>query len=133
MNKIGLLIVAGVLGLAGCSSTSPSQTVEMINALTVPVSPSESGTTANHAQAVRRYFPDNTALISRLNHSLKSHYLQDVERRDVFDRHSEAYKVYGALTRLEQMASMNEVYRKENNVAGLQEINRVLKSVPLTS
>jgi hypothetical protein len=38
-----------------------------------------------------------------------------------------------ALTRLEQMASMNEVYRKENNVAGLQEINRVLKSVPLTS
>lgn len=133
MNKIGLLIVAGVLGLAGCSSTSPSQTVETINALTVPVSPSESGTTANHAQAVRRYFQDNTALISRLNHSLKSHYLQDVERRDVFDRHSEAYKVYGALTRTEQMASMNEVYRKENNVAGLQEINRVLKSVPLTS
>ncbi|MEH8858662.1 hypothetical protein RAG26_22425, partial [Klebsiella pneumoniae] len=34
---------------------------------------------------------------------------------------------------LEQMASMNEVYRKENNIAGLQEINRVLKSVPLTS
>lgn len=92
MNKIGLLIVAGVLGLAGCSSTSPSQTVETINALIVPVSPSESGTTANHAQAVRRYFQDNTALISRLNHSLKSHYLQDVERRDVFDRHSEAYK-----------------------------------------
>ncbi|MGF7802242.1 hypothetical protein AAGP56_19130, partial [Klebsiella pneumoniae] len=63
MNKIGLLIVAGVLGLAGCSSTSPSQTVETINALTVPVSPSESGTTANHAQAVRRYFQDNTALL----------------------------------------------------------------------
>ncbi|WP_256565315.1 hypothetical protein [Klebsiella quasipneumoniae] len=75
-----------------------------------------------------RYFQDNTALIGRLNHSLKSHYLQDVERRDVFDRHSEAYQVYGALTRLEQMASMNEVYRKENNVAGLQEINRVLKA-----
>lgn len=37
------------------------------------------------------------------------------------------------LTRLEQMASMNDVYRKENNVAGLQEINRVLKSVPLAS
>ncbi|MCW9376638.1 hypothetical protein N5I33_06180 [Klebsiella quasipneumoniae] len=80
-----------------------------------------------------RYFQDNTALIGRLNHSLKSHYLQDVERRDVFDRHSEAYQVYGALTRLEQMAFMNDVYRKENNIAGLQEINRVLKSVPLTS
>ncbi len=41
----------------------------------------------------------------------------------MFDRHSErAYKVYGALTRLEQMASMNEgVYRKENNIAGLQD------------
>jgi hypothetical protein len=131
MNKIGLLIVAGVLGLAGCSSTSPSKTVETINALTVPVSHSEPGTA--RTQAVTRYFQDNTALIGRLNHSLKSHYLQDVERRDVFDRHSEAYQVYGALTRLEQMASMNEVYRKENNVAGLQEINRVLKSVPLAS
>ncbi len=100
----------------------------MINALTVPVSPSESGTTAESCPGGEALFRDNTALISRLNHSLKSHYLQDVERRDVFDRHSEAYKVYGALTRLEQMASMNEVYRKENNVAGLQEINRVLKA-----
>ncbi|MBD3715993.1 hypothetical protein IE979_12095 [Klebsiella pneumoniae] len=57
MNKIGLLIVAGVLGLAGCSSTSPSQTVETINALTVPVSPSESGTTANHARGGEALFP----------------------------------------------------------------------------
>ncbi|MPU33828.1 hypothetical protein FK479_08185 [Klebsiella quasipneumoniae] len=133
MNKIGLLIVAGALGLAGCSSTSPSKTVETINALTVPVSYSEPGVAANNPQAVTRYFQDNTALIGRLNHSLKSNYLQDVERRDVFDRHSEAYQVYGALTRLKQMASMNEVYRKENNVAGLQEINRVLKSVPQAS
>ena len=133
MNKIGLLIVAGALGLAACSSTSPSKTEETINALTVPVSYSEPGVAANNAQAVTRYFQDNTALIGRLNHSLKSHYLRAVERRDVFDRHSEAYQVSCALTRFEQMASMNEVYRKENNVAGLQDINRVLKSVPLTS
>ena len=103
-----------------------------INALTVPVSPSESGTTANHAQAVRRYFQDNTALISRLNHSLKSHYLQDVGAAMCSTDTARRIR-YGALTRLEQMASMNEVYRKENNIAGLQEINRVLKSVPLTS
>ncbi|MEX1707723.1 hypothetical protein WMQ07_24560, partial [Escherichia coli] len=61
MNKIGLLIVAGALGLAGCSSTSPSKTVETINALTVPVSYSEPGVAANNPQAVTRYFQDNTA------------------------------------------------------------------------
>lgn len=73
--------------------------VETINALTVPVSPSGLGLQRIMPAGGEALFRDNTALISRLNHLLKSHYLQDVERRDVFDRHSEAYKVYGALTR----------------------------------
>ncbi|WP_063445657.1 hypothetical protein [Klebsiella aerogenes] len=64
------------------------------------------------------------------SHLLKSNYLQDVDKRDVFDKDSEAYQVYGALTKLEQMASMNDVYRKENNIAGLQEINKLLKTIP---
>ncbi|BFO31449.1 hypothetical protein J2W63_004810 [Klebsiella sp. 1400] len=69
-------------------------------------------------------------LIGKLSQSLKDNYLQDADNRDVFNKDGEAYQVYGALTKLEQISSMNDVYRKENNIAGLQEINKLLKSVP---
>ncbi|EPG6031335.1 TPA: hypothetical protein ACS3VG_000819 [Klebsiella aerogenes] len=85
---------------------------------------------APESSTVVNYFQDNSLLISKLSQSLKSNYLQDVDKRDVFDKDSEAYQVYGALTKLEQMASMNDVYRKENNIAGLQEINKLLKTIP---
>ncbi|MGR7708636.1 hypothetical protein [Klebsiella aerogenes] len=85
---------------------------------------------APESSTVVNCFQDNSLLISKLSQSLKSNYLQDVDKRDVFDKDSEAYQVYGALTKLEQMASMNDVYRKENNIAGLQEINKLLKTIP---
>lgn len=69
-------------------------------------------------------------LIGKLSQSLKDNYLQDADNRDVFNKDGEAYQVYAALTKLEQISSMNDVYRKENNIAGLQEINKLLKSVP---
>lgn len=69
-------------------------------------------------------------LIGKLSQSLKDNYLQDADNRDVFNKDGEAYQVYGALTKLEQISSMNDVYRKENNIAGLLEINKLLKSVP---
>ncbi len=53
--------------------------------------------------------------------------------KDIFDKDSEAFHVYSALTKLEQMSAMNEVYRKENNIAGLQVINRLLKGVPVAA
>lgn len=78
-------------------------------------------------------FQDNSAIIGNLSRSLKDNYLQDVSKKDIFDKDSEAFHVYSALTKLEQMSAMNEVYRKENNIAGLQVINRLLKGVPVAA
>lgn len=78
-------------------------------------------------------FPDNSAIIGSLSRSLKDNYLQDASKKDIFDKDSEAFHVYSALTKLEQMSAMNEVYRKENNIAGLQVINRLLKAVPVAA
>ncbi|AWD02925.1 TPA: hypothetical protein L9968_002916 [Klebsiella aerogenes] len=128
MRTLKVVIIAGVLGLAGCSSHSSPETVDTLNTLQVPVI--NNSAAAPESSTVVNYFQDNSLLISQLSQSLKSNYLQDVDKRDVFDKDSEAYQVYGALTKLEQMASMNDVYRKENNIAGLQEINKLLKTIP---
>ncbi len=109
MRTLKVVIIAGVLGLAGCSSHSSPETVDTLNTLQVPV--------INNSAAA----PESSTVVN---------YFQDVDKRDVFDKDSEAYQVYGALTKLEQMASMNDVYRKENNIAGLQEINKLLKTIP---
>lgn len=128
MRTLKVVIIAGMLGLAGCSSHSSPETVDTLNTLQVPVI--NNSAPAPESSTAVNCFKDNSLLISKLSQSLKSNYLQDVDKRDVFDKDSEAFQVYGALTKLEQMASMNDVYRKENNMAGLQEINKLLKTIP---
>lgn len=128
MRTLKIVIIAGVLGLAGCSSHSSPETVDTLNTLVVPVI--NNAAPAVESSTVVNYFQDNSMLISKLSQSLKANYLQDADKKDVFNKDSEAYQVYGALTKLEQMSSMNDVYRKENNIAGLQEINKLLKTVP---
>mgnify|MGYP000861793402 CR=1 FL=1 len=115
MKKIRSFIIAGALCLSGCSTTPSADTVDTINTLTVPVLHSDAQLSGQSAQA------------------LKDNYLQDASKKDIFDKDSEAFHVYSALTKLEQMSAMNEVYRKENNIAGLQVINRLLKAVPVAA
>lgn len=133
MKHFRLFILAGVLCLSGCSTTPAADPVATINALAVPVMHSDVQPAGQNSQSITRCFQDNSVLIGSLSRSLKDNYLQDVERKDIFDKDSDAYHVYSALTRLEQMSAMNEVYRKENNIAGLEEINKVLKAVPLAT
>lgn len=132
MRTLKVVIIAGMLGLAGCSSHSSPETVDTLNTLQVPVinNSAPAPAPAPESSTVVNYFQDNSVLISKLSQSLKANYLQDTDKRDVFNKDSEAYQVYGALTKLEQMSSMNDVYRKENNIAGLQEINKLLKNIP---
>ncbi len=130
MRTLKVVIIAGMLGLAGCSSHSSPETVDTLNTLQVPVINNSAPAPAPESSTVVNYFQDNSVLISKLSQSLKANYLQDTDKRDVFNKDSEAYQVYGALTKLEQMSSMNDVYRKENNIAGLQEINKLLKTIP---
>jgi hypothetical protein len=128
MRTLKIAIIASVLSLAGCSSHSSPETVDTLNTLVVPVI--NNSAPARESSTIVHCFQDNSMLISKLSQSLKASYLQDIDQRDVFNKDSEAYPVYGALTKLEQMSSMNDVYRKENNIAGLQEINKLLKAVP---
>lgn len=107
--------------------------MDTINTLTVPVLHSDAQLSGQSAQAVVSCFEDNSAIIGSLSRSLKDNYLQDASKKDIFDKDSEAFHVYSALTKLEQMSAMNEVYRKENNIAGLQVINRLLKAVPVAA
>lgn len=128
MRIFQIVIIVSVLGLAGCSRHSSPETVDTLNTIVVPVI-----VNSEPAQAPAKIvscFQDNSMLIDKLSQSLKDNYLQDADNRDVFNKDGEAYQVYAALTKLEQISSMNDVYRKENNIAGLQEINKLLKSVP---
>lgn len=128
MRTFQIVIIASILGLAGCSRHSSPETVDTLNTILVPVIANSEP--AQASAKVASCFQDNSMLIGKLSQSLKDNYLQDADNRDVFNKDGEAYQVYGALTKLEQISSMNDVYRKENNIAGLQEINKLLKSVP---
>ncbi|CAB1210167.1 MULTISPECIES: hypothetical protein [Klebsiella] len=128
MRTFQIVIIVSVLGLAGCSRHSSPETVDTLNTIVVPVIVNSEP--AQASAKIVSFFQDNSLLIGKLSQSLKDNYLQDADNRDVFNKDGEAYQVYAALTKLEQISSMNDVYRKENNIAGLQEINKLLKSVP---
>ena len=128
MRTFQIVIIASILGLAGCSRHSSPATVDTLNTIVVPVIVNSEP--AQASAKIVSFFQDNSLLIGKLSQSLKDNYLQDADNRDVFNKDGEAYQVYAALTKLEQISSMNDVYRKENNIAGLQEINKLLKSVP---
>lgn len=128
MRTFQIVIIVSVLGLAGCSRHSSPETVDTLNTIFVPVIVNSEP--AQASAKIVSCFQDNSMLIGKLSQSLKDNYLQDADNRDVFNKDGEAYQVYAALTKLEQISSMNDVYRKENNIAGLQEINKLLKSVP---
>ena len=128
MRTFQIVIIVSVLGLAGCSRHSSPETVDTLNTIVVPVIVNSEP--AQASAKIVSCFQDNSMRIGKLSQSLKDNYLQDADNRDVFNKDGEAYQVYGALTKLEQISSMNDVYRKENNIAGLQEINKLLKSVP---
>lgn len=112
--------------LTACSSHSPD-TVQQLNALTVPVVTPD--TTPAQTATLLPLHQQNKQKISTLTASLKQKYLQQSTRKDIFDTHSETARVYAALTKLEQFSYLNDNYLKEKNVQGLQEISMTLQSV----
>ena len=71
----------------------------------------------------------NKQIIDNVSFSLKTDYLLDVKTNDIFDVHSQTYRVYASLTKLDQMRLMNNYYLKEQNIAGLQKMNDSLQSL----
>ncbi|MDA8480308.1 hypothetical protein NNO04_16550 [Citrobacter sp. Awk 4] len=112
--------------LTACSTHSPD-TVQQLNALTVPVVTPD--TTPAQTATLLPLHQQNKQKISTLTASLKQKYLQRSTRKDIFDTHSETARVYAALTKLEQFSYLNDNYLKEKNEQGLQEISMTLQSV----
>lgn len=132
MNISKVFPFLGIVLLAGCSSSSSLKTVNEIQDMPVPVVQPQNTVTAN-STAVTNCYKENATRISELQYSLKSNMLQDVKPNEIFDTHSDAHRVYTALSKLEQIAEMNEAYRKEGNVAGLKAINELLKPLKATA
>lgn len=124
MKIIRVTLLSAALLLTACSHSPSHDTVSTVSNLNVPVM---SAAPASDEQALQSRFLDNQARIGQLNRSLKAKYLQDVQPAEIFDTHSEAHRAYAALTKLEQLAAVNEQYRKDRNLAGLQAINTLLQ------
>lgn len=108
-----------------CSSSS-EDTVAQLNALQIPVvQPTATANNANQTQLTQLYH-SNQQDISTLTATLKSKYLQDADRQDMFDVHSQSSRVYRSLSTLEQAGLMNEQYFKQHNTQGLQQLNSAL-------
>lgn len=129
VNIYRTFIIAGAFLMAGCSSSSSSlNTVNEINGTAVPVVHAHNSAAAGAQQAsVTAFYQENSLQISKLSYSLKSEWLKDVRPAEVFDQSSDVHHVYAALSKLEEMSEMNELYRKDNNIEGLKAINLALK------
>jgi len=129
VNIYRTFIIAGAFAIAGCSSSSSSlNTVNEINGTAVPVVHANNSAAASTEQAsVTSFYQANSRQISKLSYSLKSEWLQDVKPAEVLDPSSDVHHVYAALSKLEEMSEMNEIYRKDNNIEGLKAINLALK------
>ncbi|MGU3414761.1 hypothetical protein ACLBW2_16240 [Enterobacteriaceae bacterium C23F] len=122
------VMLAGIFMLTACSNSSSLNTANEIQEMSVPVVHEQNSTAVNNRDVTNCY-KDNAQRLSKLQFSLKSHLGEDVSPSEIFDTHSDAHRVYVALSKLEQISAMNETYHKEGNVAGLKAINEMLKPV----
>lgn len=122
MYKVTALLLATTL--TACSTEKP-QTLSKIDALQIPVV-AQSTHHSEPALLTARY-QQNERIIENTTETLKAQYLQHVKSKDIFDVHSEAYQVYEALSKLDQMRLINRYYLKEQNLDGLNHVGSSLQ------
>ncbi|TDN58183.1 hypothetical protein EC847_106124 [Scandinavium goeteborgense] len=132
MNISRIVALTGILMLTACSSSSSLTSVKEIQDMPVPVVHAQNSTPADNATLMDCY-KDNATRLSQLQYSLKTNMGDDVSPSEVLDTHSDAHRVFAALSKLEQISAMNETYRKEGNVVGLKAINEMLKPLSGTA
>lgn len=125
MRALYLLLIIGTL--SGCSS-SPSEKVIRINKMIIPVIQNNSVTKSSSNSRSLSLYQENKLQIENVANTLKSDYLHDVKRDEMFDVHSQ-HTVYASLSKLEQMQQMNNFYYKEHNQTGLLSINQSVNSL----
>ncbi|ELI8127156.1 hypothetical protein ACRRQX_001100 [Yersinia enterocolitica] len=123
MRGIILICIAFV---SACSSSTP-EIVSKLNKTAIPVIQSPTASAKLKQEVLSTTYLKNTSLINRLTVYLKSEYLQETDRKDIFDVHSVAHQVYDSLTKLEQMKLVNDQYFQDGNYEGLVKLSTTLR------
>lgn len=126
MRALYLLLIIGTL--SGCNSSPPERVIR-INKMIIPVIQNNSVTKSSSNSRSLSLYQENKLQIENAANTLKSYYLHDVKRNEMFDVHSQTYQVYASLSKLEQMQQMNNFYYKEHNQTGLLSINQSVNSL----
>lgn len=125
MRKLLLMVLT--FWLAGCTSQPPTMLTK-IDAIQIPVV--QNGSPSGDVAAMSSLYQQNKSILDNTTLNLKTDYLLNVKTAEIFDEHSQAHQVYISLSKLDQIRLMNNLYMKEQNAAGLQQVNEVLR--PLT-
>jgi len=127
-----IVMLTGIFILTACSNSSSLKIVNEIQEMPVPVVRAQNSATAN-SRDVMNCYKENADRLSKLRFSLKSHLGEGVKPTEVFDTHSDAHRIFVALSKLEQISAINESYRKEGNMVGLKALNDMLKPINATA
>ena len=91
MRALYLLLIIGTL--SGCSSSPPEKVIR-INKMIIPVIQNNSVTKSSSNSRSLSLYQENKLQIKNVANTLKSDYLHDVKRNEMFDVHSQGYQVY---------------------------------------
>lgn len=124
MFKKSILLLA--LLLAGCANHA-DKTVNAVNQITLPAVTATTDSQANPAE-LQGMHASNQTIIGRLTAEIKEDQnVKEAHTDDILNPHSEIHAAFKALTQLEQMNQLNELYLKDKNTSGLGMIATALK------
>lgn len=122
LKKLTLLLACL---LAGCANHT-DETIATLNKIALPALTTSAADLTAPAE-LQSLHADNHALIVSLTSAIKQQKTNDARTADVLDPNSEVHAAFKALTRLEEMNQLNELYLKEHNGTGLAAIGRALQ------
>ncbi|MEL4013173.1 hypothetical protein [Dryocola clanedunensis] len=124
MSKKSILLLA--LLLAGCAN-HVDKTVNAVNQITLPAVTATTDSQANPAE-LQGMHASNQKIIGRLTAEIKEgQNVNEARTDDILNPHSEIHAAFKALTQLEQMNLLNDLYLKDKNTSGLGMIATALK------
>lgn len=129
MLKNCVLLLAFVI--VGCAEPA-DKTVEALNTINfqpVTSAPSES----KNPEELKNLHTMNKNTIANLTAGIKSARVDDLRSVDVFDNRYGIDNVFQALTKLEEINELNDIYLHDENKSGLIQISKILKPVTDTA
>ncbi|WP_202305360.1 hypothetical protein [Dryocola clanedunensis] len=124
MFKKTTLLLA--LALVGCAKPADDM-VNAVNKITLPAVTATTDSQANPAE-LQGMHSANQQTIVRLTAEIKQQEsVQQADTDDILNPHSEIHSSFKALTHLEEMHQLNDLYLKDKNKTGLAMIENALK------